>query len=46
MTQPFLIQGGSRFNRERDSFVANINVGDNLKEVFNQCFLSSPLSGF
>lgn len=28
MAQPFLIQGGSRFNRERDSFVANINVGE------------------
>lgn len=28
MAQPFLIQGGSEFNREGDSFVANINVGD------------------
>lgn len=28
MTQPFLIQGGSGFNREGDGFVANINVGD------------------
>ena len=28
MTQPFLIQGDSGFNREGDSFVANINVGD------------------
>ena len=29
MTQPFFdAKGGSRFNREGDSFVTNINVGD------------------
>lgn len=46
MAQPFLIQGGQQVQQGKGQLRCKHKCGRGLKGVFNQRFLSSPLSGF